>query len=708
MQITAKKSLDEKMFFPSSVAVIGASRKSGKVGYEVLKNILNSGFSGKVFPVNPNADEILGKRVYKNILDIPDGIDTAVITVPPEFIIGATEECGKKKVKLAVVITAGFREIGPEGAKLEIEMKNKANEQNLRILGPNCLGFINTLLPINLSFAPSFPPKGNVGIISQSGALITSAIDWSRKTGAGFSFMFSIGNGSDLDEVDLLQFLYEHRETRAVGMYIESSERGREFVELARKITAEKPVFVLRGGMSEAGVRAASSHTGSIAGSHSAWRAGLLKAGAIETNSLLDLFNACWIATSSSQPKGKKTVIITNAGGAGIVTSDLIEKETDGAMKVMELSSETVQKLKRVLPLEASPFNPIDVLGDAKSERFKDVFNILKEKGEGDILICVVTPQAMTDIEEISKVIGEFKNNLPIVAVFIGGEKMEKGKKILSGFGIPVFSFPEEAVSGINLLLRAMVEKSKFSYTYKNFRDVNQSKVRQILEKAEKSGRSHLIEPEALDVLKAYNIRTPKKIIATSADEAVKAAEIIGYPVVMKIASPDIVHKTEVGGVITGIKDEEQIKGNYSLMLSRIRKIHPEARIIGVVIEEYVEGIAEVILGLRRDPDFGPLLMFGLGGIYVEILKDVSFKLAPLSEEEVEEMFKEIKSFPILKGFRGRPRGDLLSLKEVLLRFSQLTIDVENFLEFEINPLIVREEGNGVVALDARATFERR
>lgn len=693
--------------FPSSVAVIGASRKEGKVGHEVMKNIIQSGFPGNIFPVNPHASEIMGKRAFKNIRDIPDEVDVAVIAVPSSLILSTIRDCGLKKVKLCVVLTAGFRETGPEGAKLERQMLEEARNYGMRILGPNCLGFINTYLPLNLSFSPSFPNRGAIGMISQSGALITSAIDWSLKTGAGFSLMFSIGNGSDVNEIDLLAFLSDHPETKAIALYLESSAKGREFVELLQKITVSKPVFVLRGGISEAGVRAASSHTGSIAGSESAWKAGLARAGAVEVSNLSELFNSSW-AGSSLNLRGRRIIILTNAGGAGIITSDLIEKKSAGELEVSEIPPEVAKELKLILPPESSVSNPVDVLGDADSKRFRDVLDIFKKNRVCETIIVVVTPQAMTDIENISSVLAEYTSAFPLTGVFIGGERAETGRKLLASRGIPAFSFPEEAVSAIYYLHRAMREKAKTSFTFKKFRDINYGKMREILKRAGEDSRSHLIEPEALDFINSCGIKIPRKFLVTSVDEAIRASREIGFPVVMKIASPDIIHKTEVGGVVVGIKNEEEIKEAYSLILGRIRKLLPEARISGVVIEEFVKGIAEVIVGMKKDPDFGPIIMFGLGGIYVEILRDVSFKLAPLSEESVEAMFREIKSLPLLKGFRGNPRGDLDALKESLLRFSQMVTDIDNLLEVEINPLVVMEEGKGVVALDARVTFQRR
>jgi acetyltransferase len=673
--------------------VIGASPKRGKVGNALLLNLKN--FQGEVYPVNPNYETILGMKCYSSVIDAPP-CELAVIAIPAPFVPSVVEECGRAGVKCAVVISAGFRESGVEGLRLEKEVLKIASSYGVRILGPNCLGVGNPRTGMNASFSATSPRKGNIAVVSQSGALLTSILDWADRMEVGFSAFVSLGNKADIDEVDLLEALVEDDETRVIMIYIEGVSDGRRFLETAKKVSAIKPVVVLKGGRTGAGSRAVSSHTGSIAGSESAYTAAFKQSGVIQASSLEELFDVAQVFAYQPLPEGDRVAIVTNAGGLGILGTDACVMK---GLRLSDFSSSTIDELRSFLPPSANVYNPVDVLGDADADVYsRAVFTVMKDPNV-DAVMCLTSPQAMTDIEAIAKMLCSRQFSKTILASFVGGSYIEKGVSILRRAGIPNYPYPERAASALN----AMVKYTMFKPSKEKPErfDVDYHKVREILENVRKEGRNELGLLD-MDMLSAYGITIPKYRIVRSAEEAVDAASRIGYPVVMKIVSPQISHKTEVGGVRV-VSDRDEAEVVYNSMLSSVKRYAPDVHVYGVMVQEMVKG-KETIVGAVEDVQFGKVLMFGLGGIYVEVLKDVSFRISPITKSEAMEMVREIKTYPLIAGVRGGERCDVDAIVECIQRISQLVEEHPEIVEFEINPLMALQKG--CVAVDFRANVK--
>jgi acetyltransferase len=693
----------EHFFSPGTIAVVGASREEGKVGHDLLKNIIRYGYKGKVYPVNPRADSILGLRVYGNLNEIQDKIDLAVVVVPAPHVIKTVDDCIKKGIDSIVVISAGFKEAGMEGAALERELLGKVRKHSVRMLGPNCLGLIDTQSGLNASFAPDMPAKGNIAFFSQSGALCTSILDWAAKECIGFSKFISMGNKSDIDEVDLIKAMALDPGTRVILGYLEGVKNGAAFMNIARKTTESKPMIVVKSGGTAAGAKAASSHTGTLAGSESAFDAAFKQSGIIRARTVEELFDYARIFSYQQLPKGSRIAVITNAGGPGIIAADAVERS---ALTMASFSRETIDYLRSILPSMANVYNPVDVLGDARSDRYKYVVEKVVQDPNVDIILIILTPQAMTEIEKTVEVISEISSyaGKTIVTSFMGGKRIEDGLRLMCQKKVPNYSFPERAISSVEAMYKYALWQKKTARETKEI-PVQKEKASSILETVRQAGRRNLDEVEAKRVVSAYGFRIPKSILAVSETEAVKAAEEIGYPVVIKISSPDILHKSDFGGVITGIKNADEVKKCFCDILQKARRFVPGAEIKGVLVQQMIKGGREVILGMSRDSQFGPLLMFGLGGIYVEVLHDVSFRIAPLGYEDAEEMIREIRSFSILKGVRGEKPLDIDAIIENILKLSQLVMDFPEVMEMDINPLMVLPQGEGAIAVDARITI---
>ncbi|MGQ9475715.1 MAG: acetate--CoA ligase alpha subunit [Actinomycetota bacterium] len=694
----------EAFFRPRAVAVVGASEKPGKVGRVVLENILNSGFPGKVYPVNPNHPTILGLSCYPGVADLPETPDLAVIIVPAPSVREVLEECGKRGVRAAVIITAGFKESGREGYRRELELRETARRHGIRVLGPNCLGLADTYTPLNATFATRSPLPGNVAFMSQSGALCTAVLGWSQENHLGFSRFISLGNKMDVDESDVLEILEKDTNTSVIAAYLEGVNDGNRFLETAARVGRSKPVIVLKAGVTQAGARAVSSHTGTLAGSEKAYNAAFRRCGALRAETVEDLFMLCRGFSSQPPPRGPRVGVITNAGGPGIIASDALERS---GLSLAALSEGTAKKLRAGLPEAASVYNPVDVLGDAGPERYRlAVSAVLPDPGV-DALLVILTPQAMTEVEKTARVVAETARGAEktVFAVFMGGEEAARAEEILREAGIPNFQFPEEAVR----TLRAMREYTEYlarpRRTLVRF-EVDRGKVRETFDSVLAQGRRELVEVEARDVLAAYGLPVARTLLATNLEECIRAAREIGYPVVLKIASPLILHKTDVGGVVVDIRDTDALINAYEAVTSAARKFVPAASIWGVLVQEMLPPSRELIVGMSRDAQFGPLLMIGLGGIYVEVLGDVSFRLAPVSEEEARDMLRELKSYWLLKGTRGEKAADIDAVIESLLRVSQLVLDFPEIAEMDINPLRVLEEGKGCLAADARIVLK--
>ncbi|MCJ7573910.1 acetate--CoA ligase family protein [Candidatus Bathyarchaeota archaeon] len=697
----------EAIFRPGSVAVVGASRTPGKVGYILTRNMMDSGFGGKIYPINPGADEILGLKCYKSVLDVPDVIDLAVITIPSASVLQVADECGRKSVKALVVISAGFKETGHDGAVLEQQLLEIGKKYNMRIQGPNCLGLINTETPINLSFAAGMPRKGRIGFISQSGALGTAVLDWIIKENIGFHSFISLGNKADLDEVDFIEAMAEDDDVGVILLYLESIEKGRKFIDTSMRVVKKKPVIVLKGGTSSAGARAAGSHTGAFVGSFLAYQTAFNKAGVILAQSVEELFDYGVAFTEQPLPSDDGIAIITNAGGPGILATDLAERL---GVKLASLSSDLQNRLRQNLPPASATGNPVDVLGDARADRYRFALNEVLADDQVNAVIVLLTPQAMTESLETAKSIVETKTEVgskPILAVFMGGRAVEEASKLLVENGVPCFDFPEKAIQTISAM-----------YTYKRFLslsateptafiDVNKERVKEVIASARGDGRVVLLSTEAADLVEAYEIPVPGNRLVKTAEEAVKAADEFGYPIVLRIVSPDVLHKTDIGGVALNLNSPEEIRQAFDRITTSVSKFMPRARIYGVMVYHMVPKGREMIIGMSQDVQFGPLIMFGLGGIYVNFLKDVSFRLAPLSEQEAGEMMEETKAYTLLKGIRGEEASDIEALKEMLLRVSQLVWDFPEIVEMDINPVIVYGEGKGCYALDVKITLTK-
>ena len=693
------------LFKPSSLAVIGASRNPAKVGHTILKNIINSGYKGKIYPINPKADEVLGLKCYKSILDIPDKVDLAVISIPAPLVLDVAEECGKKGVKYLVIISAGFKEVGGEGVDREKELIKISKEYGMRVLGPNCLGFIDMFTPLNATFAAVTPKKGRIAFISQSGALITAILDWSIRRGIGFSKIVSLGNKADLDEVDFVEAIGQDPNTRVILLYVESIEKGRRFIEVAQKVSRIKPIVVLKGGITEAGAKAAMSHTGSMAGTFTSYEVAFKKSGILLANTISELFDYALALSNQPIPTGRGIAIVTNAGGPGIVTADLSMLR---GLRLANFNVDTINKLRSKLPPAAAVYNPVDVLGDARADRYEFAIDTVLADENVDGVIVILTPQAMTEPNETAKAIVKLSKKYPnkaIVAAFIGGDLVQEAAKILIEHGIPCFDLPERAVLAMSSLFKYREYLEYFEKLIEKrvkFYDVNPSKAEEIINKVKNEGRKVLLEVEAKELVRAYGIPTPVTHLVKSEDEAVEVANKIGYPVVLKISSPQILHKTDIGGVVLNISSDKEVREAYRTILSRVYKYVPRATIYGVTVQKMVPKGKEVIVGITKDSIFGHMIMFGSGGIYANILKDTSFRLIPITLDEAKEMIRETKAYRMLRGIRGEPPSDIASVINVLLRLNQLVQDMPEIVEMDINPLFVYEEGEGCIALDVK------
>ncbi|MHB9128971.1 MAG: acetate--CoA ligase alpha subunit [Candidatus Humimicrobiaceae bacterium] len=692
----------EKFFCPESVAIIGAGREEGKVGHTILEGVMNSKFKGRIYPVNPKAEEIHGLKCLKSIFDAPEDIDLAIIVIPGKYVLVAINECAKKNVKAAIVISAGFKETGPIGAELEKELLEKARQYNMRILGPNCLGMSNTTCPVNASFSPEMPDDGVIAFISQSGALGTAVLDWAKLGKIGISKFVSLGNKVDISETDIFEYLEDDDSCKVITAYIEGISEGQRFIDVSKKVTKKKPIVVVKAGNTSAGAKAVSSHTGSLSGSAKAYEAAFKQAGIIRARTIRNLLDYSTSLAYQPLPKGRNLVIITNAGGPGIMATDVCEENN---ITMPALEKETIDKLKEFLPEAANFNNPVDVLGDALADRYKKALEIIIKDKNVDAIIILLTPQAMTQAYETAVGIVEVMQNspgkIPILACFMGGKAVKEGIDYLIEHRIPNFDIPEGAVSATRVMMNYyewLVKKEEKGKTF----EADKKAVKEIFDSIREKKRFELGENESRKVLEAYKIRVPQAITARNIAEAKAFTKKVGYPVVLKIDSPDILHKTDVGGIKVGIRNDLELETGFNDIISSVKDKKPEANIRGISIQEMIMDKQETIIGINKDPQFGPMIMFGLGGIYVEILKDVSFRIAPIIESDAREMIEEIKAVKLLKGARGAKPSDINSIVEILLKISQLVTDFPEIMEMDINPLFVKAEGLGSIAGDVR------
>lgn len=693
------------LFEPQAIAVVGAAREETKVGNAVMRNLLGSGFQGRIFPVNPKASEILGIKCYPSLTSIPEPVDLVIVVVPAPLVPRIMEEAGQKGVGSAIVITSGFKEAGMEGAELERRIGEIAKGYGIRVLGPNCLGIINTQQKMNATFTRNYPVEGSIAITSQSGAVGTTVLDWAKQLKVGFSKFISVGNKVDIDEADLISYLKDDPATKVIGMYIEGANRGKEFMQSAWEASRTKPILALKAGRTSSGAKAASSHTGALSGSDKVYDAAMDQSGIVRVKTIDELFDILLAFANMPLPKGDGVAIVTNAGGLGVMAADAA---SDHGLTLASFKTETIEKLKARLPEQCNFYNPVDVLGDADAARYEFAIRTLMEDEGVACIAVMLAPTDLVDIPSTAKVLSSFvgKVDVPIVAAFVGGKDCQEGIDILRQAGVPNYGSPDRAMRSLS----AMVQYTQLSKNRSESQPVvmngDKERVRKILAKIMAEGRVILGEDEGKEILKAYDIPVPTDIVAKDAKEAVAAANRIGYPVVMKVVSPDIAHKTDVGGVALGVAGDEEVKKQFNLIISRSRNKMPDARIDGVVVSQMVSG-REVIVGMVRDPQFGPVVTFGLGGIFVEIMRDVTQRIAPLTEEQVMRMITSIKAYPILSGARGRKPADVKALKDVILKVAQVSLDFPEISELEINPVIVGDEGKGCSAVDALVTIRR-
>ncbi len=695
----------ESLFDPRAIAVVGASREEKKVGHIILKNILSSGYVGKLYPVNPKAEEILGLKTYPSLADIKDQIDLAVIAVPNTLVPSTMEQAGQKGVKAAAIITAGFREVGKEGAELERRVGEIGKRYGVRILGPNCLGIINTHSHINATFTSNYPKEGGVAITSQSGAVGTTALDWAAETRVGFSKFISVGNKVDLDETELLSYLQQDDQTKVIGMYIESIDRGREFMKVAYETTRSKPIIALKAGRTGSGARAASSHTGALSGSDQIYDAALEQSGVIRVRTIDDFFDSLQVLAEMPLPRGDGVAIVTNAGGLGVLAADA---SADHGLNMVSFKKETIEKLRKGLPEEANVFNPVDVIGDADADRYEYALKALMEDENVTSICLIVAPTDLLDVASVAGRIASYsgKTSVPFAVAMVGGKDMEVGIEMLRSSGIPTYGSPDRAMGALGTTARYLKLKTVSDESSVRAFQGDKQEVREVLDEVREEDRTALSETEGKRILSAYGVPVPRELKAKGLKQALEAAHRVGYPIVMKIDSPDIAHKTDVGGVAVGLSNDEAVVKSYELMMSRVRSRMPQAKLDGVQIQQMVSG-REVIVGMVRDEHFGPVITFGLGGIFVEVLKDISRRVAPVTDKTIEEMIRSIKAYPILAGARGRKPADLSSLREIISRVSQIALDFPEIIELEINPVMVGDQGQGSYAVDALATIRR-
>ena len=696
-----------KMLDPKSIAVIGASRNPEKIGYQVVKNLLNAGYEGKIYPVNPNADEILGLKAYPSVLDIPDDIDLAVIVVPAKIVPNVIEDCGKKGVNGLVIITSGFSEIGEEGKELEEKVVEIAKRYGMRIIGPNVVGICNTKHKVNASFAMGMPYEGEIALVSQSGALGVALIGRTWIDRVGLSKFISIGNMADLNFSDFVEYFKDDHETKVIALYIEGVKDGRRFLEVSAESSKVKPIIALKAGLSKRGASAAMSHTGSLAGSAEVYKAAFKQSGVIMAEDLTDLFVKANALALCPRMKGDNWVIITNGGGVGVLSTDAGEKY---GIPLPDIPEELKNEFRKCMPEFGSPKNPVDLTGMATEKEYKEALKIALKSDFVDGIIVLYCHTAHTDPMEIAKAIKEAIDEeggmkKPVIVSFIGGKEVYDAIDWLKENKIPAYDAPEMAVKALATIRHYTKWSERPLIKPKPPEGIDREKARKIIEKALSEGREWLFEDEAKELLASYGIRVTKMRIAKTEDEAAQYAREIGFPVVLKIVSPDVVHKSDVGGVKVDIKSEDEVRRAYNEILENVKRHVPNARIEGILVQEMAPWGTEVIIGSTRDPQFGPTVMFGLGGIFVEILKDVTFRVAPIEKEQAKEMIEEIKGYPIIAGARGRKPLDKETLADAISRVSWLVHENPEIIELDANPVFLYEKG--LIVADARVRLRR-
>ncbi|WP_435358410.1 acetate--CoA ligase alpha subunit [Haloarchaeobius sp. DFWS5] len=688
------------LFAPNRVAVVGATDREGSVGRAIFENL--DAFDGDVVAVNPSRDEVLGQPCYPDLASVPEPVDLAVVVVPVQYAVDVVRDAGEAGVDNVVVITAGFGETGGDGATRERELATVAEEYDINLVGPNCLGVMNSQVNMNATFGPDRALPGSISFMSQSGAFITAVLDWANDQGIGFKDVVSLGNKAVLDETDFVRAWGDDPDTDVVLGYLESIEDGREFVDAARETTDDTPVVVVKSGRTDAGAKAASSHTGAIAGSEAAYEAGLDQAGVIRAESVQELFDSAQALAGQPLPDSDDVAVITNAGGPGVMATDAIG---DSSLSLASFTEDTLDRLKETMPAEANVYNPVDAIGDADIDRFETAIDIVLADDNVSAAVVVSAPTAVLDYADLAEVVVDRQREYekPVVTCLMGGDRATGANEVLREAGVPNYFDPARAVDSIDALARYRRIRDTTYEPATEF-DVDREAAREILMGAKRRDDNRL-GVEAMGLLDAYGIPTPEGEIVDSPTDAVQVAAGIEGPVVMKIVSPDILHKSDIGGVKVGVETDD-VADAFEDLVTRARNYQPDADILGVQVQEMVDLDAgtETIVGMNRDPQFGPLVLFGLGGIFVEVLEDTTLRVAPVSEAEARDMIDDIQAAPLLRGARGRTPADIDSVVETIQRLSQLVTDFPQILELDINPLVAGPDG--VQAIDVRLTVD--
>ncbi|MFC3959854.1 acetate--CoA ligase family protein [Halovivax cerinus] len=688
------------LFRPDRVGIVGATDREGSVGRSLVTN-LDEHFDGEIVPINPGRDTVLGYDCYPDVASAPS-IDLGVVVVPPSAVLDAVRDLGEAGTTNVVVITAGFGESGSEGARRERELRAVAEEYDIDLVGPNSLGVMSTPAGLNATFGPDIAREGSISFMSQSGAFITAVLDWANEEGISFRHVVSVGNKAVLDEVDFLRAWDEDEGTDVIVGYLEGIEDGQAFVQAAREVTSETPVVLVKSGRTDAGAQAASSHTGAIAGSEEAYEAGLDQAGVIRASTVEELFDYARGLSGLSTLESEGVAIVTNAGGPGVLTTDAVG---DSSLELASFDDDTIEVLTAAMPEEAAVYNPIDVIGDADVDRFRTALErALADPNVGSAIV-VSAPTAVLAYEDLAEMVLDVRDSYetPIVTCLMGGSRVDTAEGILRDAGVPNYFDPSRAVAGLDALARHDEITGRAADDPTAY-DVDRERARSILERAADRTDNRL-GVESMDLLDAYGIPTPTSAIVDDPVRARDVADDIDGDVVMKIVSPDISHKSDIGGVAVGVPTEE-VEDTYEDLVARARNYQPNASILGVQVQEMVDldAATETIVGMNRDPQFGPLLLFGLGGIFVEILEDTSIRVAPIGETEARSMVDEITAAPLLRGARGREPADIDAIVETLGRLSQLVTDFPALVELDVNPLVAGPDG--VQAIDLRATVD--
>lgn len=693
-------------FKPSGVAIIGASSNPAKLSYGVVQNLKEHGYRGEIYPVNPKGGEILGLRVYTTILDVPDPLDLAVIMVPAPIVPLVLKECGERGLHAVIVITGGFREAGPKGKQLEEQLQSTIETYDMRLIGPNCVGVMDAHLPLDTTFITDMPSPGAIAFVSHSGAICGGTTDWARQVGVGYSRIASLGNQLDVDVTDGLTMMRDDPHTRVINIYAEGLPKGRRFVRAAREIFRSKPIVMLKAGVTSAGTQAVASHTGALAGSEEAYRAACHRAGALVVDSLQEQNDVAMALATQPLPYGNRVAILTNAGGPAALAADELARR---GLKLAEITNETQEALRDVVPPGAQLGNPVDMLGGPDADMYSAAGRILLEDDGVDMLMAIFVPQAITPVIAVAQHVVQTANTAhkPVICCLVGGESIPESMRLLNTSGVPCYQDPNRAGRALGGLHQYAQLRSRPDLTPERIDDVDVGKVREILNQAwQKEGAGFLDAHTASRVVEAYGIEVPPSDLASTVSEAVRIAEKIGYPVAMKLIAKDVIHKADVGGIALNVGSSDAVRASFEKMIDDKSEVSPSEQ-QRVMLQRMAPEGQEVILGAQRDPQFGPLLMFGMGGRYVEVLHDVAFRLAPLNQNDAVTMIEETAAGRIMQGIRGAAPGDTAKVADTLCRVGQLVADFPCISELDINPLIVGERGEGAWAVDVRIAIDR-